>query len=305
MTLAIGQLSIGTISPTTYSLSLAQAISFFITSLFTISIWKPYLHKINPFPLFQKYKNYIIYDNISNFFQVISNNLPPILITYILGGYIGGLYYMAYRVLITPVSIFSVSISQYIGSSFHNGQQDLNIWNNKNNYLLQMMLFVFSVPFILISNYIEPIFPIVFGPDWNDTSALIQCFTCWIFLRLIYDRFTITLSLKQKSKIKMYMDIFIFVFTLTNILTLWKMGFNGIDFLKYFSYVHTIGFLIIFCALNYFSNFEFTKNSLLAIICTLSIIFYPSVSSTYISILLIIIFLGFIAIFYKTRKRAF
>lgn len=304
MTLASGQLLGGMISPTTYSLSLAQAISFLLTSIFTIAIWKSYLRKINPFPLLHKYKNYIVYDNISNFFQVVSNNLPPILITYILGGYIGGLYYMAYRVLITPVSIFSVSISQYIGSGFRQGQHNLVLWNQKNSYLLQMMLLIFCIPFILISTYIEPIFPIVFGTDWNDTSVLIQSFTSWIFLRLIYDSFVITLSLKQKSKIKMCMDVFIFIVTLVNILTLWQMDFNGVEFLKYFSYIHTIAFLVIFCALNYFSNFQFVKNSLLAIVCTLGIIFYPLISSTAISMLLIMFFLFLVTIFYKTRKRA-
>lgn len=303
LSLGFNQIIGGAIYPSSYTLGIAQSISLLFTSFFTRSIWASYITRIKSKRLLRKYTNYIVYDNISNLFQVISNNLPPILITYILGGYIGGLYYLAYRILIIPVSIFSVSISQFISSTFRSEQTNLSRWQSKNNSLLQIMLLIFCVPFILISTYTSSIFPQIFGSNWIETGKLVQSFAAWIFLKLIYDSFIIILSLQEKSKIKMCIDIFLFSSTLMSILTLWKLQLTGIDFLIYYSSINTILIFIIFCILNYFASFQFIKNSFFALLCILSITYYTFIESISITVILIIGLLVSSMFIYKMKKK--
>ena len=303
-TLCFSQLLGGWIQPSIYTLGIAQSFSLLLTSILTIPAWKSYVNKINPLKLISKYRNYIIYDNLSNFFQVISNNLPPILITYILGGHIGGLYYMAYRILVVPISIFSVSISQFIGASFREGQNNIDTWTKKNNQALQLLILVFCIPFLLVSTYTENLFPLIFGTDWIATGTLIQSFSTWIFLRLIYDSFIIILSLKQKSKIKICIDLFLFTYTLASIFILWKININGLNFLIYLSYLNTILFFIVLFILNYYAGFQYMQNTLLVLVCTLGIALYPLYDTLALTLTLLFGFSITIAILYKIKQRA-
>lgn len=304
ISLGSGQILLGLVSANTFSLALAQSFSFLITTIFNYKKYTMFLRVVNPLILIRRYKNFIVYDTGSNFFQVSSNNLVPILITHLLGSYIGGLYYMAYRVLIMPVSIFSVSISQAISSKFLNGDSKKN-WLDNNNKGMQLLIFIFFMPFALLAANIEYVVPIIFGPSWEETGSLIRYFSVWIFLRLIYDSFSIHFSLNIKSKEKLYLDIFLFLYMLTSFYVLILKDFNGIRFLILMGILNAFVYLLALYFLSLKNGFKFNSNLILSTICSLFIFFYPYISNFYISIFLFVFHIGICGYLYKKKARYF
>lgn len=300
-----GQIFLGVVYPSVLALALAQLLSFLVTITLVFNFWKNYIFKINPIEKVKDFKNFIVFDTFSNLLQVVSNNLPAIVITYLLGEYIGGLFYMSYRVLITPVSIFSVSISQMISSDFVKYIDLKKIWLERNNLFIIAIMLLFTIPFMLVGAYIEALFPIVFGKSWIEAGLIIKYFLCWIYLRLIYDAFIINLSLFGKSKIKMILDFFVFIVIVSTMAVLWLRGFHGIDFIEYLAYSNALTLLLAFFVLNFYAGFKAILNFVVACLCCIFIYFYAYIENIYISMLLFLALLPMSLILYSKYKKIY
>lgn len=300
--LGLSQILFGLLNPTVYALALAQTFSFLFTSVFNLKYLRKLIKLINPIQYFRRYKNFILYDTGSNFFQVLSNNLAPIIITYLLGNYWGGIYYMAYRILIMPVSIFSVSISQIISSRF-SMDNDPIVWNKRNNIALQVLIIFFCIPFTLLSSYIDYFVPIVFGSEWSDTSIIIRYFSAWIFLRLIYNSFSIHFSLNSKSKDKGILDVTLFIYMLLTFYLLYFFDFKGTDYLIKLAFLNTIAYIFSIYFLCFKNNFDSFKNLIYTTLSIILIYIYPSFQTIYLSLFLLGAYLVVISVIYKRISR--
>ena len=305
LTLSGGQLVLGFISPSVFSLAVAQIISFITTCLFSFKNWKSYLNYVNPIHFFNKYKNFLVFDSLSNLLQMLAKHLPPILIASLLGGFMGGIYYMAFRVLMMPVAVFSVSINQMVSSQYNKFLDRKAEWQRKNSVAILIMILLFFIPFSLLSAYVEIIFPILFGSEWALTGELIKYFSAWIFLRLIYGSFIINLSLSGKSKIKMKLDALIFIVNIASIYGLWYLGFGGVDLLKIYALINVVVLLVSFVVLNLKSHFKTLLNVSAMFFSLLFIMFYWRVENFAFSVFLLVFYLGMILFFYKNKRRYF
>ena len=300
--LGLGQISLGLLSSTVYSIVIAQFLSFMLTSVFRFKEYNKQIQLLNPIKYINKYKNFIIYDTGSNFFQKLSNNLTPILVTLTLGAYVGGLYYMSYRVLIMPVSIFSISISQIISSKYIANINNED-WTSNNDIALRVMVFIFAIPFALLAAHIEPIVPMVFGADWESTGTLIRYFSSWVFLLLIYSSFSIHFSLNSKSKEIMILNIFLLINTVLSFYVLDFIGISKINFLIAIGFINTLAYLAAVFYLSLKNGFNSGLNLLVTSIAILFIIGYPYISGIYSSILILVLYILSFVFFYKKLTR--
>lgn len=181
-----------------------------------------------------KYKNFIIHDSIGSFFSVASNHTPVILFSTLLGYYFGGLYYMAYRVLIFPLSVVSNSFSQYISSKYF-------LWSSSGDFekiLGDILITMFLISFIPICSFLiysELAFKLIFGSAWIDSGIIAGLCVGWMALKFIYDIGQNSFVLTGNQKFNMSFQVFIFAIRfLSIVIPFLFFGLKGIETIKVF-----------------------------------------------------------------------
>lgn len=187
-----------------------------------------------------RHKNYAVYDSLAAAASVAANHLPIILITTILGPLFGGYFYMAARIMILPVGIVGVSLSQYVGSKF-------NIWHADGNFsqrihaLLSALVLVTVIPFLMVGLVSEFVFGFVLGDGWKSAGQIAGWCGLWMGLKFIYDSLSVSLSLASHQKVGMYFQGCLLLSRVIAIL--WGSAFLApMDVLKLFCVVSFIGY---------------------------------------------------------------
>lgn len=285
--LAFGQISFGFIFPSIFSIVFSQIISYLVVNIYNLKciVVNP-LIVLNNIKFLRKFFKDSFFDTISNFFQVFLNNISPILIFSIFGPYWGGIYYMAYRILVFPVTIFSNSISSMLGNIY---LKEID-YKGKNNYILELITLIFVLPFSILSLISDKLFIYIFGSEWGDSGKLVMYFSTWIFLKLIVDSFLVNWALFNKSNIKFIIEIINFVVVGSFFIFSCFYKLEAIEFFRYYSFIN-IGICAfgIFCMSIFLNVFKF--NSIFTLfISTVFILMTKFIFEFYLFIYLLFVF---------------
>lgn len=132
--------------------------------------------------------------------DAVSKELPVFLILPFFGQEVLGLYAFAFRVLIAPVLLVSMSINsvffQRISESFNHGKKI-------SSFLIKVWGILFGIgilPFLLVFLFGPDIFKILFGAEWAESGEYASILTFMIFARFIFFPTSKTLLVLKKKK---------------------------------------------------------------------------------------------------------
>ena len=198
------------------------------------------IKKINNIKLLKRYKKFPLIEAPASFINILSHQLPIIVLPLIFSPVVVGLYFLAIRVLMLPTSLISSAMLEVFRNSV---QEDFRRTGSCRPIFIKMGLALFSIgliPTILLVFFAPTLFLFVFGPEWREAGeyaqiiaplALIQ-FVCSPLSHILISREKLFLDLKLQALLLILVVTVLFLAAELNsiIITIWLLTISGIIF---------------------------------------------------------------------------
>lgn len=197
-----------------------------IVSLVSISLWNIRClinnYNVNDINLkrlrknFNKYIDFFKFSTISNLFNSLSNIGMTTIIVIFFGPKIAGLYFLAEKIIVVPISLLTTSISQVYfekaSKLFYVNKLKLLYLTNK----IQRNIFLILLPFLIIlSAFGEFIFGI-FGSQWIGAGIILKYFSVFILFKCTYSPISHIGDILNKQKVLLIFNVSLFLFQLAS-----------------------------------------------------------------------------------------
>ncbi len=150
--------------------------------------------------LLKRYRKFPRYVMPSNLMNTASLQLPIILLTKFFSTHIAGLYSMAHRMLLLPMSVVGKSFAQVFyqrGAELKNDRRALSTFAFKT---FKRLLLVGVFPISIIAVFGDYIFSFVFGKDWLMAGVYAQLLSIWVFFNFLSSPLSQLLSILEKQE---------------------------------------------------------------------------------------------------------
>lgn len=176
-----------------------------------------------------KYKKFPIYSVPTDFVNNLSHNLPVLMLSKFYGAEVVALFSLAKRMLGIPTSLIAGSVSEVYRqkiTSHYNKQGNIKEFYLKTiRNLLPLSIIMFGVIILLIPY----IFPVLFGPKWNEAIQISQIMSVIYFLQFFNSPISYIMYIKEKHHIDLIASIY---FVCSTYFTLWLSNYLNFDYIS-------------------------------------------------------------------------
>ena len=162
--------------------------------------------------LLVQYKAIPIYSTLNDFLNMVSGQLPLLMLTPIFGLTATAWYGMANRIVSTPTGLIGQSVSQI----FYKKASDC--YNQKSG-LYQLVISTYKgllkvavIPFLFFAFTAPFIFRVFFGEEWEEAGKMSQLLLPWLFLAFLNAPVSGIFTVINKLKPMLIYNIVLFIF---------------------------------------------------------------------------------------------
>ena len=163
-----------------------------------------------------RYRRFPLFTVWADLANVLSKQLPMILIASFFSPVIAGFYLMANRVANSPVGL----ISEGTGKSFMSIAskiRDKNELSDLSIRVLDLLIKMSVIPFIFIAAFGPELFEILFGEEWTGGGRYFQVLIIQSIAVFIYVPNLTLLAVLEKQELGLYFQVSMFSFTLISL----------------------------------------------------------------------------------------
>ncbi|MCU4163871.1 lipopolysaccharide biosynthesis protein [Carboxylicivirga caseinilyticus] len=231
---------------------ITQVVGYYFLAYRRLSIKFSILEvKILLIQFFNKYKHILILNTIVSPINIISNQLPVILLPILYSKSVTANYGIVFKTLLFPVMLFSQVYGQDIyvkASNIFNKKEPLsNFWKLE----LRKLFIIAIIPFIIIYLISPWFYEKVMGQEWLLAGDITRIILIWMFINFIKTPLASLISILQLQKKWLVFEVFqligrlliffisyVFTFSVQYTLTLYALisSFAGIILLIYIYY---------------------------------------------------------------------
>jgi O-antigen/teichoic acid export membrane protein len=208
-------------------------------------------NNIDRYIIAKKYIKFPLFMIPSGLINVVSANMPTIVLTTTLGLNYVGFYSLLQRTLNTPSGILGNSFSEVFKQQ---AAEDLKIYGDCRLLFKRtvLKLFIISIiPFTILFIYSPQIFELVFGEQWRISGEMAQILVPMFFIRFITMPVSSIILLKNKTEIDFIWQLLFLV------VSIGAFGFQSsiTNMMIYFSFAFSLMYLI-----SFFINYKLSKD---------------------------------------------
>lgn len=237
------------------------------------------------YELCKRYKNFIQYDIGATLLNVVSWNLPALILNYFFTTTIIGYYSLAFMVIQAPMGIVGNALNQVL---YQKTAEDKNKGKPSSElifYGLKKIVGITLIPSLTIFLFGQVIFSIIFGQTWEEAGLYAQILIIWGFFWFISSPFSSIIYTHEEQMKGLLIQIFIFIGRFFSLIIGGIIGQPWIALLLYsLSGVVTYGYLLV----QIYGIVQIPKKNLLSGVI--------SEISTWKYLIIILIFLKFLSI---------
>ena len=144
---------------------------------------------------YQRFPKYTTWSALANSSSML---LPPVLFATLFSLEIAGIYMLAYRTLLAPLSLVGSSIGQV----FHAKAADALRNGTLEHLLLKLfkgLLRISLIPLATIGYFAPDLFAFVFGEDWRQAGIYAQWMVPWIIAQFVVSPLSIIISVTENQ----------------------------------------------------------------------------------------------------------
>lgn len=198
------QIVLGYVFSSNYGLIFGYLFGFVFSLFFLFSMkvinFEDILQTKEILNIAKKYSNFPKYSLPSDFLNVVSNQLPVLLIGSMFSITSLGYYALVNRLLSAPVSLLSSSILDVFKQK---ATEDFKLYGNcraiyKNTFYKLLIMSFF--PFLLFWIFADDVFGFIFGSEWSTAGKYAQILAPLFFLKFIASPLSYVFIIVQKQK---------------------------------------------------------------------------------------------------------
>ncbi len=183
----------------------------------------------------KRYKKFPLFDIWSEFLNVLSVQLPIVIISQFFGENITGHYSFAYKILLLPFSLLAFSMGQAFfkkANEIKNEGKDVAVFTFG---VFKKLVLISFFPLAVIGMFGDIIFPFVFGKEWIIAGNYSRIFSLWIFMIFISSPLTNLFAVFERQRTNLIFNFVTFI-SRTSILIIISYK-TGNDYTAIFWYV--------------------------------------------------------------------
>ena len=161
--------------------------------------------------LIKRYKKFPKYEMPASVLNITSYELVYIIIPIYFSSITAGLYFLVFRVLMTPISFIGTSITEVFKNR---AIEDLNNYNSCRLIYKKIFLLLFAIgiiPIIIILVWGQVIFAFIFGEEWKEAGLYAQILAPLALLRLISSPLSYLFIIKEKLELDLLLQFIFFI----------------------------------------------------------------------------------------------
>jgi O-antigen/teichoic acid export membrane protein len=156
-----------------------------------------------------RYRDFPRYSSMETLLNAASNQVPPILIAGLFGPPAAGFYFLAQRVLQTPITLVGRAISDALLSEAPRTTYQGALANRVRQ--IHSSLVAFSMPPMVLLAIAGPqLFASIFGESWRTAGVLAQLMSPWLFMVSVTSPLMILFSALEEQRTGMKFQAYLF-----------------------------------------------------------------------------------------------
>ncbi|MBC1551824.1 oligosaccharide flippase family protein [Listeria booriae] len=158
--------------------------------------------------LLSKYKHFIIFSMPAGLINTLSLQLPLLLVLAIFGANDSGQYAFVQRVIIVPISVLAITLSQFFYSvaAKEIGENKAKVYELYVS-LTKKLAYYLTIPFCIFVFFAPPIFQVLFGEEWLLAGQLTQVLGGMFLTQIICSATSQILYLMERQKLQIVLEL--------------------------------------------------------------------------------------------------
>jgi O-antigen/teichoic acid export membrane protein len=203
-------------------------------------IFKIKISNINYIALLKRYKKFPLIEVPASFVNVLSHQLPIIILPLIFSPAIAGLYFLAIKVSVAPSYLLGTALLEVFKNK---AQDDFRRTGSCRPIFIKIGLTLFSiaiVPAILLVFFAPTLFFFVFGPQWLEAGEYVQILAPLALIQFVCSPLSYVLIFREKLSLDLISQavflilviiaLFIAAELKSIIATIWLLMISGVIF---------------------------------------------------------------------------
>ncbi|MFA7090237.1 MAG: oligosaccharide flippase family protein [Arcobacteraceae bacterium] len=190
--------------------------------------------------LAKRYKNFPKFSMMALFANSLSNNLVQVFITSLYNTATLGFYFLVQRVLGIPSILIGNAIGQVFLQEAIKEKQQTSKTINAFNMAFVKLAIIACLTFGILFFYVDELFAIVFGKDWEIAGKYAQILIPLFFFKFISSSLSVVLIVFEKQKIELLINVILIFISVLAIF----ISYSIENFLYILSYSLSICYIV-------------------------------------------------------------
>ncbi len=158
----------------------------------------------------KRYSKFLLYDTWSSLLNIISWQLPALLLSTFFGASVVGYYALAFRLISLPMNFIGKSIGQVFFQRASVAKNDGTLTEVVDKTFIHLVK-VSMFPILILTLTGQDMFIFAFGEQWRESGIYVQILGGWSFLWFISSPLSTLFTVLERQKDLLYIQIGIFI----------------------------------------------------------------------------------------------
>ena len=220
------QVAVGLAPKITTGLAIADCLGRAVALLLilrriTATVKLPEFNRVRQYALIRRYRKFPFLGSPASLLNVLSLQMPYVIIPAIFTSAIAGMYFLVFRVLMLPIALIGESMMEVFRSR---AMEDLKEYGTCRPLFIKTLLSLTVIglpPALLLILFGQEIFAFVFGEDWREAGLYATILAPMALFRLACAPLGGVLFIREKLKLILLLQSFFFVMVALSLVLGW------------------------------------------------------------------------------------
>ncbi len=220
------QVAVGLAPKITAGLAIADCLGraaalLLILRRITATVELPEFNRVRQYALLRRYRKFPFLGSPASLLNVLSLQMPYVIIPAIFTSAIAGMYFLVFRVLMLPIALIGEAMMEVFRSR---AMEDLKEYGTCRPLFIKTLLSLTVIglpPALLLILFGQEIFAFVFGEDWREAGLYATILAPMALFRLACAPLGGVLFIREKLKLVLWLQSFFFVMVSLSLVLGW------------------------------------------------------------------------------------
>ena len=220
------QMVVGLVAKIPAGLALADCLGRLVALLLIFrrvkaTIKLPQFKRARQYALVRRYRKFPFLGSPASLLNILSLQLPYVIIPAIFTSAVAGMYFLVFRVLMMPIALIGESMMEVFRNRAMENLKEHGTCRPVFKKTLLSLIVIGLPPALLLILFGQEIFAFVFGEDWREAGFYASILAPMALFRLVCAPLSGVLFIREKLKLILLLQSFFFVMVASSLILGW------------------------------------------------------------------------------------